>query len=71
MNELKKHALTKWFSSLKGYGFLTMDNGEDIFVHYSGIIGDGFRTLKENDSVTFEIEETDKGLQAVNVEVVQ
>ena len=63
--------LVKWFSAVKGYGFITQDNGEDIFVHYSGIIGEGFKTLKENDSVTFEIEETEKGLQAINVEVVK
>jgi len=57
----------KWFSTSKGYGFITKESGEDIFVHYSGINGDGFRSLREGDSVEFEVEETDKGPQAANV----
>ncbi len=61
----------KWFNSSKGFGFITKESGEDIFVHYSGINGDGFRSLQEGDSVEFEIETTDKGPQAANVTVAQ
>jgi cold shock protein len=57
----------KWFNEVKGYGFVTMDSGKDVFVHYSAIQGDGFRTLNENDDVEFEINEGPKGPQAVNV----
>jgi cold shock protein len=57
----------KWFNEVKGYGFVTMDDGKDVFVHYSAIKGDGFRTLNENDDVEFEINESPKGPQAVNV----
>ena len=57
----------KWFSNAKGYGFITRDMGEDVFVHYSAVGGDGFRTLEEGQRVTFDIEQTDKGLQATNV----
>jgi len=59
--------VVKWFNAPKGYGFITRENGEDIFVHYSGISGEGFKSLKEGDAVVFDIEETDKGPQAVNV----
>jgi len=55
----------KWFSSAKGFGFITKESGEDIFIHYSGIAGDGFRSLQEGDPVEFEIENTDKGPQAI------
>jgi len=57
----------KWFSTSKGYGFLTKDSGGDIFVHFSAINGDGFKSLNEGDKVEFEIEESEKGPQAVNV----
>ena len=57
----------KWFNEVKGYGFLTMEDGKDVFVHYSAITGDGFRTLNEGDEVEFEITEGPKGPQAVNV----
>ena len=60
----------KWFNESKGYGFIQRDDGNDVFVHYSNIIGKGFRTLKENDEVEFEVNEGPKGLQAVNVEKV-
>ena len=61
----------KWFSTSKGYGFITRASGEDIFVHYSGINGEGFRSLREGDKVEFEIEDTDKGPQATNVNSVK
>lgn len=57
----------KWFNEAKGYGFITQDDGTDVFVHYSNIAGDGFRTLNENDDVQFDVTEGPKGLQAVNV----
>jgi len=60
----------KWFNESKGYGFIQQEEGADVFVHYSNITGQGFRTLKENDEVEFEVNEGPKGLQAVNVEKV-
>ena len=60
----------KWFNSQKGYGFITnAENGEDVFVHFSGIAGDGYKTLEEGQNVSFEITEGNRGLQAVNVVV--
>lgn len=58
----------KWFNESKGYGFITTEEGKDVFVHFSEIKGEGFRTLNEGDAVTFEIAEDPKGLRAVNVE---
>ena len=60
----------KWFNESKGFGFLEQENGKDVFVHYSAISGDGFKTLKEGQKVQFTVEEGNKGLQAVNVEVI-
>ncbi len=57
----------KWFSAEKGYGFISHENGDDVFVHYSAIQGDGFRTLEEGEGVEFEITEGNKGPQASNV----
>jgi len=57
----------KWFSSEKGYGFISQEGGPDVFVHYKAIQGQGFRTLEENEPVEFEVQESPKGLQAVNV----
>jgi CspA family cold shock protein len=57
----------KWFNNSKGYGFIGRETGPDVFVHYSGIIGDGYRTLQEGDRVNFEILQGPKGLQATNV----
>lgn len=57
----------KWFNGEKGYGFITQDQGEDVFVHYSEIQGDGFRSLNEGDRVEFEVAQGKKGLQATKV----
>ena len=58
----------KWFNAQKGYGFITNDNGgEDVFVHFSGIAGDGYKSLEEGQSVTFDITNGNRGPQAVNV----
>ncbi len=59
--------VVKWFSDQKGYGFIEQENGEDLFVHFSSIMGDGFRTLAEGDEVTFEVGEGQKGPAAQNV----
>ena len=57
----------KWFNEKKGFGFIQQENGQDLFVHYSSINMDGFRTLNEGEEVNFDIEETDRGFQAKNV----
>ena len=57
----------KWFNDAKGYGFLSREGEEDVFVHYSAIEGDGFRSLQENQRVEFSVEQGPKGLQAVQV----
>jgi len=57
----------KWFNNSKGYGFIGRDDGPDVFVHYSAIAGDGYRTLQEGDPVEFEIVQGPKGPQAANV----
>lgn len=57
----------KWFNEKKGYGFVTQENGPDVFVHYSAITGDGFKTLAEGESVSFDVVSGPKGPQAANV----
>ena len=57
----------KWFNEKKGFGFLERDEGDDVFVHYSNIQGEGFRTIREGYSVEFEVQDGPKGPQAVNV----
>ena len=58
----------KWFSNEKGYGFIERDEGDDVFVHHSAIVMDGYRTLREGQRVEFEVVQGDKGLQAANVQ---
>ncbi|MEN6434855.1 MAG: cold-shock protein [Anaerolineaceae bacterium] len=60
----------KWFNNSKGYGFLAPENGNDVFVHFSAITGDGYRTLEEGQTVEFSIEQGPKGQQAANVVVL-
>ncbi|MGO1470291.1 MAG: cold-shock protein [Tissierella sp.] len=57
----------KWFNAEKGFGFITTEEGKDVFVHYSAIQKEGFKTLEEDEAVEFEVVETEKGLQAENV----
>ena len=61
------NGVVKWFNNSKGYGFITQENGDDVFVHFSAIQGDGFKTLNEGEPVTFEVQDGPKGLQATNV----
>jgi CspA family cold shock protein len=60
----------KWFNERKGYGFIEQEDGTDVFVHYSAINAEGFKTLNEGDRVTFEVEQGQKGPAAVSVKVV-
>ena len=57
----------KWFNAEKGYGFITGEDGKDVFVHFSAIQGEGFKTLDENQRVTFDVTQSDRGPQASNV----
>jgi CspA family cold shock protein len=70
----KEHSMeqgtVKWFNGAKGYGFIARENGEDVFVHFKAIIGDGYKTLNQGDKVQFEIEQGPKGLQAAKVQKI-
>lgn len=65
-----QYGMVKWFNDRKGFGFVTLDSGVDLFVHYSGIVGDGYRTLKQGQRVTLVLEDTAKGPQASQVAVL-
>ena len=60
----------KWFNDQKGYGFIAVDGGKDVFVHHSAILGEGFKTLKEGEPVEFDITDGPKGQQATNVKKI-
>ena len=60
----------KWFIADKGFGFIERESGEDVFVHFSAILGDGFKSLEEGQAVSFEIVEGNRGAQAANVEKI-
>jgi len=64
---MRERGHVKWFNATKGYGFISRDEGGDVFVHFSAIQGTGYRTLDEGEEVEFEVEQTPKGPQAVNV----
>lgn len=68
--ETRSRGIVKWFSTEKGWGFITRDDGDELFVHYKEIVGEGFRTLAQGQQVEFDITQTDKGLQASRVTVV-
>ncbi|KGR77237.1 cold-shock protein [Ureibacillus manganicus] len=63
-----EHGKVKWFNSEKGFGFIEREDGEDVFVHFSSIGGEGFKSLEEGQSVTFEVEDGQRGPQAKNVQ---
>ena len=65
--ETEQQGTVKWFSDAKGFGFISREQGEDVFVHFSAIEGEGFRTLREGQQVQFNVEQGPKGLQAVRV----
>ena len=67
---IEVHGTVKWFNNSKGYGFIGREDGPDVFVHYSAIVGDGYRTLQEGDPVEFEIVQRPKGPQAANVQKI-
>jgi CspA family cold shock protein len=67
---MKEQGTVKWFNSAKGYGFIQRESGEDVFVHFSAIVGDGYRSLEEGAKVSFEVKTGPKGLQAADVERV-
>ncbi len=70
MPDEKEHGVVKWFNDQKGFGFISRDSGDDVFVHHSAVAGEGFKTLSEGDEVEFTVIAGDKGPKAENVTVV-
>jgi cold shock protein len=66
----RKQGSVKWFNSTKGFGFISQPDGEDVFVHFKSIVGDGYRSLAENDKVEFTVIQGEKGPQASEVKVI-
>jgi len=66
----RKQGTVKWFNSSKGYGFISQEGGEDVFVHFQSIVGDGYKSLTENQKVEFSVTQGPKGLQAAEVKVI-
>ncbi len=66
----KEQGVVKWFNGTKGYGFIERPGGQDVFVHFNAIVGDGFRNLEEGQRVEFNVVQGQKGLQAENVTVI-
>jgi len=64
---MSEEGTVKWFNEKKGFGFIERTNGEDVFVHFSNIVGDGFKTLREGQRVSFDVEKGERGPSAVNV----
>jgi CspA family cold shock protein len=70
MSNTVEKGTVKWFNDAKGFGFISRENGEDVFVHYTAITANGFRSLQEGQAVQFEVVKGKKGLQAENVQVL-
>ena len=64
---MKQQGKVKWFNQQKGFGFITTENGQDVFVHFSGIVGEGFKSLEDGQDVEFEVVDGPRGPQATNV----
>jgi len=64
---MSEEGTVKWFNDRKGYGFISRESGDDVFIHFSSIAGDGFKSLQEGDRVSFEVEQNERGPQAVSV----
>jgi CspA family cold shock protein len=66
----RKEGTVKWFNSTKGFGFISQENADDVFVHFQSIVGDGYKTLEEGQRVEFTVTQGEKGLQASDVKVI-
>jgi CspA family cold shock protein len=64
---IMERGTVKWFNNAKGYGFIKRESGQDLFVHFKSIVGEGYKSLKQGETVEFDVEQGEKGLQAINV----